>query len=415
MMKKVEVFRNTKKRIILLTLAFLIIWEFVLLFAIYMTTYIRVSSDNQRSLYEFAQNYGVKEYDFVDPPQDDMDYRSIDGLEDSKIFYITKFDAEGNVLLLMNDVNPMMENSIFIEKCWNLAQSGKTQGTFDNLIYRIIRDDSGNIIVAMMDNTILNDSTKELLRNTIIVGFISLLFFGLIARYLAGKIVGPMEKSNEMQRQFLSDASHELKTPVAVIQANIDMLEREQGESKWSANIRYESKKMSELIIQMLESSQAEMMKYSIEKIDMSRLIVGEILPMETLAFEQGILIEDEIEDHILINADKTKMKQLASILIDNAISHTQKDPEGANSIHISLKKNRHNVLLNVSNPGEIGEKDRQHLFERFYRTDQSRSSNGHYGLGLYIAKTIMVGHRGDIEVKCENGMTSFICIFPLD
>ncbi len=411
-MKQILSYKNLRKKIVLLTMAFLILWEMILLSAIYGTTYIRVSSENQRRLMEFAQKYGVEGQEFEAPPQDKDKPIPFPKANDARTIYMVKFDAKGNVLSLMNDINQIMDDDTFAKESWNLVQSGKQQGSYENLIYRIVTDREESTYVVMMDNTILNDSTTELLRNTVFVGLVSLFVFFIIIRYLSYRIVSPMEKNDERQKQFISDAGHELKTPLAVIQTNLEMLERAQGESKWSKNIKYENQKMKDLVIELLDLSKAESAEYVLAQKNVSRIVMGELLPMESLAFEQGIFIESDVEEDIFGNVDAAKIKQLTSILLDNAISHTQKKESGR--IYIALKQDKKYIRLTVKNEGSIPENERLHLFERFYKSDLSRSDDGHYGLGLAIAKAIMTGHKGTITVRSDDGFTTFICLFPI-
>ena len=244
-----------------------------------------------------------------------------------------------------------------------------------------------------------------LIRNTFRIGlFIVILVFSL-SYFIAGWILKPLEESYKRQKQFISDAGHELKTPVATIDANAELLYSDIGDNKWLDNIRYESRRMTELIRQLLDLVRTETVKNIKEDVDFGRIVMGSALVYEAVAFEKGYLIETDIDDDIVIHADKGQMEQLAAILIDNAIDHAS----GDGAINISLKKDRSRVILSISNPGdEITDEDMKNLFERFYRADKSHSDNGHYGLGLAIAKAIVTSHKGSISVKSGGGVNVF-------
>lgn len=244
-----------------------------------------------------------------------------------------------------------------------------------------------------------------LIRNTFRIGlFIVILVFSL-SYFIAGWILKPLEESYKRQKQFISDAGHELKTPVATIDANAELLYGDIGDNKWLDNIRYESRRMTELIRQLLDLVRTETVKNIKEDVDLGRIVMGSALVYEAVAFEKGYLIETDIDDDIVIHADKGQMEQLAAILIDNAIDHAS----GDGAINISLKKDRSRVILSISNPGdEITDEDMKNLFERFYRADKSHSDNGHYGLGLAIAKAIVTSHKGSISVKSGGGVNVF-------
>ncbi|WP_081356923.1 sensor histidine kinase [Butyrivibrio fibrisolvens] len=244
-----------------------------------------------------------------------------------------------------------------------------------------------------------------LIRNTFRIGlFIVILVFSL-SYFIAGWILKPLEESYKRQKQFISDAGHELKTPVATIDANAELLYGDIGDNKWLDNIRYESRRMTELIRQLLDLVRTETVKNIKEDVDLGRIVMGSALVYEAVAFEKGYLIETDIDDDIVIHADKGQMEQLAAILIDNAIDHAS----GDGAINISLKKDRSRVILRISNPGDkITDEDMKNLFERFYRADKAHSDNGHYGLGLAIAKAIVTSHKGSISVKSGGGVNVF-------
>ena len=244
-----------------------------------------------------------------------------------------------------------------------------------------------------------------LIRNTFRIGLVIVILVFSMSYFIAGWILKPLEESYKRQKQFISDAGHELKTPVATIDANAELLYGDIGDNKWLDNIRYESRRMTELIRQLLDLVRTETVKNIKEDVDLGRIVMGGALVYEAVAFEKGYLIETDIDDDIVICADKGQMEQLAAILIDNAIDHAS----GDGAINISLKKDRSRVILSISNPGdEITDEDMKNLFERFYRADKAHSDNGHYGLGLAIAKAIVTSHKGSISVKSSDGINTF-------
>ena len=213
------------------------------------------------------------------------------------------------------------------------------------------------------------------------------------------------------QKQFISDAGHELKTPVAVIGANVEMLSREIGKNEWLANIRYENERMGFLVKQLLDLSRAENREALMERVDLSRTVTGETLAFESLAFDHGKTIQSDIEEGICISGNQEQLAQLTSILLDNALRHSK-----GNEICISLKLHGHAAVLDVINEGdEIPPEKLEHLFDRFYRIDEARNSEGqHYGLGLSIAKAVTEKHRGSIIVSCRDGKVRFEVSLPV-
>ena len=247
--------------------------------------------------------------------------------------------------------------------------------------------------------------------NTLVFGGVALVPLFLLAWYLAGRIVSPLEESYRRQKQFISDASHELKTPVAVIEANIELLSRELEDDPWLANIRYENARMAGLIAQLLDLARTEAVSPVMAEIDLSHLVLGEVLPFETVAFEHGVRLETCLDDAVCLVGNDIQLKQLVSILVDNAIRHS---PAGE-AVTIRLLQERGHALLAVTNIGpEIPPEQQKHVFDRFYRRDEARSDSHHYGLGLAIAKAIADSHHGTIQVRCADGQVSFLVRFPL-
>ena len=221
-----------------------------------------------------------------------------------------------------------------------------------------------------------------------------------------------MEESYKRQKQFVSDAGHELKTPIAVVNANLELLSRQIGENQWLSNIQYENERMSALITQFLELAKTESTVPAMDNVDLSRLVYGEVLPFETMAYEQGLTLNSQLEEAIFVNGNSLQLKQLVSILIDNALRHN----EGGSEIMVLLKKERGHGILSVINSGKsIPEEQKSQLFERFYRADSARTDEGgHYGLGLAIAKNIAAAHKGTIQVRCYDGKVEFFVKIPL-
>ena len=224
------------------------------------------------------------------------------------------------------------------------------------------------IVAAIM---LMLESAGTLVNYTLIFGGVALVVFFLLAYYLAGRIVAPLEESYERQKQFISDAGHELKTPVAVINANLELLSRKTGENQWLSNIQYENERMSALITQLLDLARAENITPPMEALELDRLVWGEALPFETVAYESGQVLNSNIEENVWVNGNSVQLKQLTSILIDNGIRHGS----GGKEVSLKLEKIKNNAVLSVTNEGsEIPEEQRKHLFERFYRTDQARA-----------------------------------------
>lgn len=327
-------------------------------------------------------------------------------------FYSVAISYDGEILEIRNSESGVYTDDELKEMAFNLIEGKKSSGVKNNIIYSIV-DKGGYILIGFMDNTIMQEGMMTLFRYTLIFGAILMVALYFVARYLAKKIVEPLEESYEKQKQFISDAGHELKTPVSVINANAELLSREIGENQWLSNIQYENDRMGNLITQLLDLARTENVAPRMEKIDFSRLVAGEVLPFESVAFESGEMLNSSIADDVYVHGDSTQLKQLVAILVDNAIRHGK----GGKEIVLSLYEEKNMAKLSVINAGaEIPVEQREKLFERFYRTDDVRNSKeNHYGLGLAIAKAIVTSHKGKIDVSCYQGKVEFIASIPLE
>ncbi len=327
------------------------------------------------------------------------------------IFYSVAISKDGQVLTVNNSQNAVYEDEELEAIALEVAESGRTDGIKSNLIY-YIADKGSYLLITFMDNTVMRESMTTLFRYTLIFGGFAILALFFLALYLAGKIIQPLEESYKKQKQFISDAGHELKTPLAVVSANAELLSREIGKNQWLSNIHYENERMGILVGQLLELARTEDVTPQMESVELCRLVKGEVLPFESVVFEKGLILGWEAPNPLYVNGNSTQLKQLTSILLDNAIRYCH--PHG--EITLSLKAVRSHAVLSVSNDGtEIPPAQRKQIFERFYRADTARNSEGsHYGLGLSIAKAIVSAHHGKIEVACRSGKVEFIVRIPL-
>ena len=272
-----------------------------------------------------------------------------------------------------------------------------------------------------MDNSIIiiNDASiakklRTLLVESLAIFIVIELLLIFISRLLTGWITKPAKEALERQKEFIADASHELKTPLAVIMASSDELVADETSGKYIENIKYESDRMNRLISGLLDLSKLEedASKESYKEEDLSKIVEKTALVFEAVAFEQGITIETDIEDGITLNCSKDEIEKLVSTLLDNAIKHSDKDT----AVIIRLSKSKSLVNIQITNKGEpIAQGDEEKIFERFYRADKSRSrSENRYGLGLAIAKRIVINHGGSIKASSDGktGTTTFEVTF---
>ena len=273
----------------------------------------------------------------------------------------------------------------------------------------------------------LTDFSKEIgsIRRLSVVLFI--LFFALsfviivLSRFFVRKTVAPVKEAMLSQRQFISDASHELKTPLTVIINNVGNLQKKietvpalKGED--AERIRSDilgieemSGRMKHLTESLLDLSRLESWQdrgSQLEKVALSALVEHECLYFEPLFFEKGKSLDYTVEKGLYTLGNENKLKELLSILLENALKYSLPSTSTA----VSLKKKRNTLCLSVSNAveKELSKEEKEKLFQRFFRLDESHSGGDGYGLGLSIAKEIVLMHKGTIKVESEKGLISF-------
>jgi len=408
-------FRKSRKKIVASIMGTLILLLAVTLAAIVLSEYY----ENRKQSAEMLERY-VALYSLDNPPNEEpgmpRDPDRQGPPEESSVFRLSTFysaaiSEQGEILSVDAGQNGLYSESEFIEIAKDILTAGGSSGKRGNLLYRVeVRD--GYTLVAFMDNTVVSEGLLSLTRHTLIAGGIALIVLFFVAVFLSRRIIKPLEENDQRQKQFVSDAGHELKTPVSVISTNAELLFRQLGANEWLDNIRYENERMGDLVTQLLDLSRAENAHVQMEELDLSRLITGEALPFESVAFENGLSIRSEIDDGITLQGNRTQLSQLVSILLDNAIRHA----DGGNEIGLSLHRQGRHAVLAVENSGkEIPQEQQARVFERFYRLDEARGSEGnHYGLGLAIAKAISEAHGGSIAVTCREGKVIFAVSLPL-
>lgn len=258
-------------------------------------------------------------------------------------------------------------------------------------------------------------STLKTLRLTCTgIGIVSVLVFWLLSILLARWAVRPVERAWQEQRQFVADASHELKTPLTVIMTNAELIQGQEDErqSQYAHSILTMSRQMRSLVESLLELARVDngAARAAFEPVDLSELVNDELLPFEPLYFERGLALESQVEADITITGSPRHLRQVADILLDNAMKYT---PSGS-TVRVCLARQGSHALLTVANPGEpLSKEECQQIFRRFYRVDAARTSGG-YGLGLPIAKGIITDHGGKVWAESRDGLVIFRVQLPI-
>lgn len=338
-------------------------------------------------------------------------------------FFIIEVDHDGNVVSAESSFFDISDED-FVEYIAKSALEVTEKephlgeiSEFDLRCYREIMPPVERI--AFDDISSEKKFLKDMLKNCLIIGLVSFVLFFIISWNLASIVVHPVDRAWDQQKQFVADASHELKTPLTVIITNAELLQDpsydEEHRESFLDNILVMSKRMRQLTDSLLELTRVDngMAVGALESVDFSTLVNRTVLRFEPVYYEKGLtLTGDDIEEGIVLKGNAVRLRQVVGILLDNAQKYSSENAE----ISVSLKKqgSRH-CLLTVVNPGDaISQEDLKNIFKRFYRVDKARAGSGGYGLGLSIAEGIVSDFGGKIWAGSENGLNSFYVQLPL-
>lgn len=326
--------------------------------------------------------------------------------------YVISFDKLYNITNIISYTDNGLNNAEIIQLALNFINTNKKYEIgnlyFDRYSYFLTN--KNNLII--MDNALINNKLGDYFRMSLLIFLLLEILNIYISNRLTKWLTKPVIVSFDKQKQFIVDASHELKTPLAIITASAEALEEDPKEKKWLNNIKSEAERMNKLVIDLLDLAKSEntgdKQNYIIN--NLSKIIEKTSLTFESLVYENNLKLETNIEDDITFKCNSDKIRELLGILLDNAIKHSTDNSK----IFVNLYKNKNNIVLEVKNKGkEIPKEDQEKIFDRFYRADESRNRNeNRYGLGLAIAKNIVISHNGKISVNCKDGYTTFKVIF---
>jgi two-component system sensor histidine kinase CiaH len=431
-------FKTLRNKLLILNMSIILVVMTAAFAVIYFITYSNIQTENQNKLKSIASlPRGVslmQEGEHITATQSNKKVIGIVPSNFSVSFNIL-MDDSGEVLKIVSFID--MPEEIYLKaaklafgskndmgtislegKKW-MYSATKLNGAFvinENGKQIVTQTAETNRQIAFLDVTDSGKILTGLLMTCLIIGIAMIFVIFAISLYFANKSIKPISETWNKQKQFIADASHELKTPLAIISANFDVLLSNEEESivsqkKWIHYIQTEIGRMSKLVSDLLYLAKTEDGNIEMQNMpfDISEIVNDAILSTEAIVYEKGITLLHSIEPNIIANGDNEKIGQVVMILLDNSVKYTN----SYGSINISLKKTRHNILFSIKNTGNgIPSKDLPKLFDRFYRADTARTQEdgGGYGLGLSIAKAIIDRQGGKLYVQStENEETTFI------
>lgn len=287
-----------------------------------------------------------------------------------------------------------------------VIQAGGSRGYVDYYRFGLFPSEDGGSTMIVLDCFLMLQAADNMLRITVIIFFVCALIVFLLLLFLSGRAIRPFAENLERQRQFVTDASHELKTPLSILSADLDLLSDSCGESRWLGSARTQSARLDKLIRNLVELARTE---------ETIREGASEVFSLSDIALAsaeaEGNTLAAEVAAGVELRGVQDDLFRLFSILLDNAVKYC----DAGGTIRLSVSQRGRTVRLSVSNPcAGLNPARLPRYFDRFYRADSSRSrTTGGYGIGLSTARAIVVRHRGRLTNHYANGIITFTALLP--
>ncbi len=328
--------------------------------------------------------------------------------------FIAEVLPSGTVRVSGSNYYNLNDHEALSEAVEAAMSSGLRQGVLRQQGLRFCRQDGLlTVRIAFMDSSFEQDTLRSLTLAGALLFAAALAVVAALGWLLAGYITRPVERAWKRERQFLADASHELKTPLTVILSSSALLEEtaDDEQQPYVENIRAESQRMRSLVEDMLTLWRTEETKPTLVSTSLSEVVTEAVLRFEPVAFEAGHALHYDIENELSLMGQEETLRRLVNILLDNAVKYAAPNT----AVKLTLDKVGKQAVLAVENEGEpIPPEKLQHIFDRFYRADESRGEAKGFGLGLAIAQEIVRGHRGTIAARSDECSTVFTVTLPL-
>lgn len=356
----------------------------------------RVSEGGGRFPKSFNESFGEGFKPSMKPPRDEGNFDFITPETPFSTRHFTVFfDSENNIKSTFTESIYSIDEQTAIEYAQRVVSGKKVRGWISNYRYKIFERASGTGVVFVdgsMNRSALMQSTT--IAGCVLLGCAALV---LVLIFLFSKrAVKPIAESYEKQKQFITDANHELKTPLTLILANVEIAESELGKNEWLDDIKAEGHRMTELVNQLVSLSRMdeENSSMSVTDVALGELVFDTVSEFEPLARDRGKGLSINIDRSVIYSGDEALLHRLVGILLDNAIKYCDEGGE----ITVTLEKRRRIALTVENTYSAVGEIELNRLFDRFYRADKARRFTGGYGVGLSMAKAIAEKHKGEIS-----------------
>lgn len=412
--------KKLRIKLIVASMASLLAVLIIIMGSISIINFRKVVTDADRTLSVLAENdgafpdmsYSPKNRAEGDEPKRKEFSFSPEMPYESRYFSVF-LNSDGSVISVNTGKIAAVDTSTAVKYAQKVLKSGNGQGFFGDYRYISYLSETETHIIFLDCGRSL-DTFRTFVITGITVSLAGLLAVLLLVIFLSRRIVKPFSENYEKQKRFITDAGHELKTPLTIIDADAEVLEMDFGENEWLSDIQNQTKRLADLTNNLILLSRMEEEQTQCRMIEFPLSDIAEETAdsFKTLAKAQNKMLTENIQPMISMQGDEKAIRQLISVLLENAVKYSE---EGG-KISLTLEKQKNLVRLSVFNTTNCISKDNlQHLFDRFYRTDESRNSRtGGYGLGLSIAAAIVNAHKGKITATTEDEKSLLItAVFP--
>ena len=301
-----------------------------------------------------------------------------------------------------------------IQQVEQILDGGKSSGYSGYYRYQVFDDGEEGQTIVVLDCFLQLQAANNVLRLTLLASLACIAIVFLLLVFLSRRVVRPFAENLEKQRRFVTDASHELKTPLAIISANTGLLEASLGENRWLASTQVQVSRLDRLIGHLVELARTEeaLTEEELQPVDLSGVVAGQIEDYRLLAQASGKELESDVTPGVIVRGAADNLKRLCTLLLDNAVKYC----DSGGTIRLTLAQRGRWAVLSIANPcAGLDPVQLPRLFDRFYRADASRSRDtGGYGIGLSTARAIVGRHRGRLTAKSEDGLVVFTARLPL-
>lgn len=352
-----------------------------------------------------SQNQGkFPKFEKKEPPKGGSrsDFEMNEETQFATRYFVVRIGEAGDIMEI-DTSHIAISSEAAMDYATQVLSSGKESGYLDNYKYSLVWSSDGYMLIFVFCKEQIATVTKFLF-NSCAVAVITFILMFLMVSVFSRRAIKPIIENAEKQKQFITDAGHEIKTPIAIISANADVLELTGGSSEWITSIRNQISRLDKLVknLLMLSRMEEDNLKLVLTDMNLSRTVEEIAGSFQPVAEMQDKKFQLDIQPGLMFHGDENSIQQLVSTLVDNAMKYSN---EGG-TVGVTLSASRKGVKLEVYNTVfELDTKNLDKLFDRFYRADASRArETGGYGIGLSIAKSIVEAHHGKIGAKSDDG-----------